>query len=421
MVPKRDLTDRTLKALKPADPGKRYFAWDAQIPGFGVRITDRSPPSVSFVLVARFPGAKNPAPRQIGDYPAVDLAKARQTAREWREDIAKGIDPKAKAKAAQRNAERLRANTFRAAFEAFADEHLSTLRTGAVVKRVVEKHVVPVFGDRPLSELTRADGKDLLRSLAKTTPIHANRICSYLHKFGVWAEDDERVVESPFATLRRPAKEVPRDRILSDQEIRAVWAAGGEMGSFGRVARFLLATAQRRCEVSDATWDEFDLAQELWRLPRERTKSNRAHVVPLSPLAIMLIAEAPRIGVHPFATRTIRGATVPISAWATFKDKLDALALAELRRIVGAEAEFPAWRLHDLRRTAATRMGKPSVDRLHISKVLNHSEKGVTGQVYDLYEYLPEKRRALERWGARLSAIVEGGDAGNIVHLPARG
>ena len=172
MVPKRDLTDRGLKALKPAEPGKRYFG-DAQVPGFGVRVTDRSPPSISFVLVARFAGAKHPAPRQIGDYPAISIAKARQIAREWREDIAKGIDPKDKAVGVKRQAERNRleearrqANTFRAAFEAYAAERLSDSHGRRRQKRRREA-CHPASRDRPLTDIRRPDAKDLLRTVAK--------------------------------------------------------------------------------------------------------------------------------------------------------------------------------------------------------------------------------------------------------------
>ena len=313
MVPKRDLTDRALKALKPATSGKRYFEWDAQVPGFGVRVTDRSPPSVSFVLHTRYPGAKHPAPRQIGDYPAIDLASARRVAREWREDIAKGIDPKAKAEAVRRDAERERleakrrqANTFAAAFEAFAQEHLATLRTGDVVKGVIEKHVVPVLGDRALADITRADGNDLLRAIAKKTPTHANRVRSYLRTFGRWAEEEERIEESPFVNLKRFAKERARDRVLSDLEIRAIWRASGEIGAFGRAIRFMLATGQRRSEVGDMEWSEIDEAKKMWMLPRERTKADRAHEVPLSPMALSILAASPRMGAHVFATRSKR-------------------------------------------------------------------------------------------------------------------
>jgi hypothetical protein len=167
---KRDLTDRALRTLKPAAHGKRAILCDAQVAGFGVRYNDRTSPDRTFVLVTRYPGSKNPAPRAIGEYPTMELAKAGEIAREWREDIRGGLDPKDKADAKRREAECARskpngeANTFAAAFDAFAQEHLSTLRTGAVVKGVIEKHVIPIFGKRPLAEITRAEGNDLQRA-----------------------------------------------------------------------------------------------------------------------------------------------------------------------------------------------------------------------------------------------------------------
>jgi integrase len=418
-------------------------SWDAQITGFGVRVNDGSPPDISFVLVTRYPGATQPAPRKIADYRVgakeedrkESLAKARQIAREWRELIAKGIDPKVKAQDVRRDAERLRreaerqqANTFAAAFDAFAQEHLAQLRTGDVVQGVIKKHVIPIFGARPLSEITRAEGNDLLRALVKKIPTGANRVRSYLKTFGAWAEDDGRIDESPFANLKRLTKEKARDRVLSDLEIRAIWRACGEMGAFGRAFRFMLVVGQRRSEVGDMEWREIDEAAKRWVLPRERTKSDRIHEQPLSPLALSILAEAPKIGPHVFATRAPRrsaegvkrAATAPLSGWSKAKTRLDALALAELKRIAGDDAALPEWHLHDFRRSCATNLARLGVDRLVISKLLNHAEGDVT-QVYDRYAYEPEKRAALNLWGARLVAIVEGGEGGNVIHLAARG
>jgi hypothetical protein len=178
MVAKRDFTDRFLKAIKPAEAGKRLIFWDAQVPGFGLRVTDKSADDNlgSFVLVTRFPGSDNPAPRRIGDYPAMSLAQARAVAREWRESIRQGVDPKVKEVQRRREEERRRADTFAAAFAAFTDDHLATLRTGADVRRSVEKHVVPHWGQRPISEIRRADVNELIRALRKDTPIGANRV-----------------------------------------------------------------------------------------------------------------------------------------------------------------------------------------------------------------------------------------------------
>ena len=317
--PKRDLTDRALRALKPAAHGKRAILWDAQVAGFGVRYNDRTPPDRTFVLVTRYPGSKNPAPRAIGEYPTMELAKARETARKWREDIKAGIDPKDKAEAARLDAERAKreverrqANTFRAAFEAFEQEHLSTLRTGEVVAGVVRKHVFPTLGDRPLVEITRADGNELLRGLVKKIPTGANRIRSYLRAFGAWAEDDGRIEdgESPFANLKRLTKEKARDRVLSDDlEIRAIWRACADMGAFGRAVRFMLTTGQRRSEVGDMEWRVVEIAKKLWTLPRERTKADRAHEVPLSDMALSIFVESPKLGSHVFTDTRVASAS----------------------------------------------------------------------------------------------------------------
>ena len=209
---KRDLTDRRIRSLKAA-PGKRPIEWDAQVSGFGVRVTDKG--HRTFVLVTRYPDdPSRPVIRAIGNYPTMTLARAREVAREWRNDIAEGVDPKDKAEAAKRaaeaarrEAERRQANTFGLAFEAFRQEHLAKLRTGAVVAGVIEKHVMPVFCDTPLAEITPDDADDLLRSIAKKTPTHARRIKAYLHKFGVWAKQDRRIKESPFLNLTRFGEE----------------------------------------------------------------------------------------------------------------------------------------------------------------------------------------------------------------------
>jgi integrase len=431
-TPKRDLTDRRIKALKPAPSGKRVIEWDAQVSGFGVRVTDRG--HKSYVLVTRYPDdPSRPAIRAIGNYPSMSLARAREIAREWRDDIAKGIDPKDKAEAARRDAEaarreteRRRANTFRAAFDSFAQEHLSTLRTGAVIAGVIKKHVVPAFGDRPLAEITRDDGDELLRSIAKRTPTHARRIRSYLHKFGVWAEEERRAKESPFARLKRFGKEQKRDRVLSLPEIRAIWRASAEVGAFGRAVRLMLATAQRRGEVGEMEWRELDDERKVWLIPRERFKADRAHVVPLSPLALSILADCPKLGRHVFASARIAsgGGTIPIAGWSKFKSRLDRAGAEALRQLTSdPEATISEWRLHDLRRTATTLMTECGVSRFIAGRVLGHAEQGVTGTHYDLYGYLNEKRAALDRWGTRLAAIVEGRDApDNVVPLDvARG
>jgi integrase len=419
MVIKRNFTDRLLRAIKPTPHGRRAIIWDAQIPGFGIRVTERSVAGNigAFVLVTRFPGKKDPAPRRIGAYPGMPLAKAREIARQWRDLIGQGLDPKAREVDLRQAAARQSAVTFRIAFNAFAEDHLSTLRTGQSVRRIIQKHVFPGWAERPIAEISRADVRALIASLRNQMRIGANRVLANLKTFFRWAVDQELIEVSPAASVKRPAKEVKRDRVLSDWEIRAIWQACGEFGVFGRAFKTMLATAQRRSEVGAMTWAEIDRGERRWALPRERTKSDRAHEVPLSALTLSILEECPKLGDYVFATpRRGRdgeegdGAARAVTGWSKAKSALDKLALekAIARAIANGDrppASFPAWRLHDLRRTAATYMAKLGVERVVIGKVLNHAEREVTA-IYDRHRYDSEKRRALDLWAEALAAIV---------------
>jgi integrase len=428
MAAKRDFTDRFLKSIKPTAPGKRTIFFDAQIPGFGIRVTERSTDECkgSFVLVTRYPGSPNPAPRRIGDYPVMRLAEAREIAREWRRDIARGIDPKEKAAEAAREQQRLRANTFGAAFATFAEEHLKTLRTGAAVEAAVKSHIFPVLENRPMREIRRSEILAPINRLKKESPIAANRVLAYLKKFFAWALENEIIDDSPAASIKRPTaeKDRERERVLADWEIRAFWWACGEMGAFGRAFRFMLATGQRRSEVGAATWSEIDKGEALWTLGKARTKANRLHNVPLSEISLSIIDDCPKVGDFVFASGRSGVARegqdprpVALSGWGKAKERLDSLMLKHTEANGQRPAEeIEEWRLHDLRRTAATHMARLGVDRLVISKVLNHAEGGVT-QRYDRHRYDVEKRAALDRWALHLQAIVDGKTGGNVVQF----
>jgi integrase len=446
MVPKRDFTDRFLRSIRPAEPGKRVIFYDAQIPGFGIRVTDRSAPDYkgSFVLVTRYPGSNNPTPRRIGDYPAMSLAKAREIAREWREDIRRGLDPKLKEADQRRQEARRRADTVDATFATFAADHLSTPRTGAEVKRAIEQHVLPRWGERPISEIRRADVAELVRGLRKDAPIRANRVLAYLKKFFGWLVDQDMIEASPAAAVKPPSKEIRRDRVLTDLEIRAIWQASSELGAFGRAFKLMLATGQRRSEVGAMAWCELNRQQAVWTLPRERTKADRAHEVPLSGLAVSIIEDSPRLGDFIFSTG--RGAPTrngetragepswarPISGWSKAKAALDKLA-AEKATVLAAEQKelisptFEDWHVHDLRRTVATNLAKLGVDRVVIGKVLNHAENEVTAvyaaletqELIELHTVEPRSNLSLDPRFKSISSEKKGHKRANDGHQVA--
>jgi integrase len=429
MAAKRDFTDRFLRSIKPAPTGKRVLHLDAQVPGFGLRVTDNSAPGSigSFVLVARYPGSDNPTARRIGDYPSMSLAQGREIARGWREDIRQGIDPKVKLERQRLEEARQLAQTFAAAFEAYADDRLSQLRSGEAVRSTVRRLAYPKWGDRPMKEIRRADVGELIRGVKNTTgPIAANRLLAYVKTFFLWAIDEEIIDDSPAATVKRPVSERDRarDRTLSDAELCAIWRACDELGVFGRAFQTMLLTGQRRTEVGAMRWSELNLSDKVWTLSKARTKAKRGHEVPLSEAAIAVISETPRIAgsEYVFSTGTHRTGDsteiAPVSGWGKAKERLDRAVAAKMLEIADENAAvIHPWHLHDLRRTCATRLGKLGVSRVVISKILNHAIPGVTS-TYDHHSYDLEKKAALDRWATHLAGIVDGtGD--NVVSLDA--
>jgi integrase len=181
----------------------------------------------------------------------------------------------------------------------------------------------------------------------------------------------------------------------------------------------VLVTGQRRDEVAGIRWSDIDEADQTWTLQSDQTKPRRAHVVPLSPLALSILAQVreatawfPREG--PYIFSTTRGAR-PISGYSKAKTRLDA-TVTRLRSAEGLPPLDP-WRIHDLRRTAGTGMGRLGVSRFVIARVLNHADRTVTG-IYDRHEYLAEKRHALNAWAADIERLIEP-PAGNVVTLLA--
>jgi integrase len=225
----------------------------------------------------------------------------------------------------------------------------------------------------------------------KVAPVASNRLLSYIKTFFNWCVEEEKIDHSPAVSVKPLAKEIKRDRVLNDDEIRAVWKACEELGTCGRAVKFLLVTGQRRNEVSGMTWAEIDRAKRLWTLSKERTKAARAHEIPLSDLALSILDDCPELNQYVFASTRL--AAAPISGWSKGKAALNKLT-----------PQINDWHLHDLRHTCATGLAKLGTDRIVISKLLNHAEGGVTAR-YDQYTRDAEKRAAMDRWGAKL---VEG-------------
>lgn len=419
-----EFKDRTLASksrITPPEAGKRKIYWDTMLSGFGLRLTDKSAPATgSFVLVARFPGSNNPTARHIGDWPKMSLARAREIAQEWSDNLRQGLDPKLEAERQRREEAKRRASTFKAEFENYADDKLARLRSGDAVKATVARYATPAWGDMPLKEIKRADVLALIRAVKVKKPIAANRLLSFLKTFFTWALDYELIDDSPAASIKRQTseKERARDRVLSDEEIKALWHACESRGSFGRAFKVMLLTGQRRTEVGAMRWSEIDLATKTWTIPKGRMKAKHRHTVPLSDLAISVIYADRRSGEFVFSSgrRNRNGAYGPLKGWGKSKAK----AMEAVERGAGKNAAEEIWRLHDLRRTVSTRINELGFSDVVADKVLDHATTRVSA-TYNRHKFEQEKRQALDAWARKLDEIVSGvAPAPKVVSLLAR-
>jgi len=217
------------------------------------------------------------------------------------------------------------------------------------------------------------------------------------------------------AYLPKPGAEVKRKRVLNDDELRLAWAAAEQIGwPMGTAIQVLMLTCARRDEIGDLQWREFDKARNEIRLEGDRTKNGEDHTIPLSAAVRALIDAAPRIAGSKFVFTTT--GNTPISGWSHAKETIDLIMVARAQneaRNRGEDADnviIKPWRIHDLRRTAATGMERLGVKQQVVEALLGHiagSKAGITG-VYQQYEYEQEKRDAVEKWAKHIDALVRG-------------
>jgi integrase len=401
------LTDRAMKAMKPAPPGTRKMIWDAAVPSFGVRVSEHG--KLTFVVMRRLNGRL--LRRSLGQYPIMPLAVARKAALSALRDISEGIDPKQK-KAAERRAQaRREANSFASVAEQFIARHVRKLRSAAEIEAAIRRELIGRWGDKPIAEISRRDVIALVEGIAD--PGHrvmARKVFAFAGKLFNWALARELVEHSPCGAVRiseLTGKQEPRQRVLSDAEIRALWQATGTLGYPAQpFVRLLLLTGQRLREVAEAKWNEFDFEKALWTIPPERMKGDAAHEVPLAAMAVEILKGLPLWAGGDFVFSTTGGER-PISSFSKMKLRVDA-AMAE---------PIAAWRFHDLRRTLRTGLGALPVPTNVAELCVAHAQPGLH-KIYDRHGYRDEKRRAFELWATRLRDLVEPREV--LVTLPRR-
>lgn len=388
-------TDAGVRGSKPK--AERYELFEDNGRGFGLRVAPTG--RKTWFTLYRFDGK----PRRLthGTFPAVTVAEARRKHAEALAKVEQGIDPGA-VKIEQRKADR-EAASFADLVDEYERMEASQLKSAKELVRLIRKDAVPEWEHRKAHDITRRDVVLLIDKVRQRAPSTAEHLQGRLVRLFNFGAERGILAASPITGLRRRKGTKPKDRTLTDEEIRAFWLATEDVSGLDMTQavadalRFILLTGQRPGEVVGAPWTEFD--GDLWSIPPERYKTDRAHTIPLPSLAADLLKRRKaekRTKFYPFPSPREAG-KVPM--------RVDALSKAIRRNRERLGFASPATP-HDLRRTVRTRLASLGVEPVVAEKVIGHTLPGMM-KVYDRHEYLDEKRAALEAWENELTRIVE--------------
>jgi integrase len=398
------LDEKGISKLKLTDGKAEAIIFDDDLPGFGVRL--RAGGKKTWIVQYRV--GRQQRRLSLGAVSkAMNAKMAREAADRELAKIKLGGDPQKEKSDLRRRPE----DTFEAVAARFLRERKADLKPQSYEQFNLHltQHWSPL-GAVSIRQISRSDIANQLAKIAEQRGRYAaNRARATLSAFYNWAIGGALCDANPVVGTNRN-DEMSRDRVLRDDEAVGIWRACRD-DDHGRIVRLLLLTGQRRDEVGAMRRPEIDLKARKWSIPGERTKNGKPHDVPLSDAAIDIlkpaIKRAEDLG-HElvFGVRGERG----FKGWGKAKLALD-------RRIAASEAK--PWRLHDLRRTLATRMGDLGVLPHVVEAVINHisgQKAGVAG-IYNRALYWPERRQALDLWAAHIEALVAGAATSNIISL----
>ena len=425
-ITKRSIDDLRSRAKSE---GRTLYLRDDELTGFGAVSTEAT--ACRYFVEYRLGGRETTQKRMtIGKHGILTPEEARKLAREQLGAVARGADVAQERKDARA---RLKAGTFRDLSESYFAANGKREKTGEWKSRhwkethvMLEKSVYPVLGAKVPDAITKPELAGLINKTKARSHSVARRLHETLRPLFGWAFASGAIQSNPMMGLPCPKPVEARDRVISDEEIRAFWQAATELGwPFENVFKVLLLTGQRREEVAGMRWREVDLDAGQWTIAKERCKNGKAHTVDLHPEAVALLDPigddaAPRPmpggeGDGDFVFSTT-GRT-PVSGFSKAKARID----VRMQSILGDK--FQPWRTHDLRRTAASGMAALGFQPHIIERVLNHvsgAQGGLVG-VYQRFDYREERKRAIMAWGLRVAELVGGetSQASNVIPLRA--
>jgi integrase len=381
-------------AEKLAAKSGRVDHFDRSYPGLALRVSDTG--RKAWVYFYRIKNGKVVQRRMtLGTYPAMSVAEAHDAWRKAFDLVQAGRDPAvADTKLPPMSV------------EGVVDEWLrrdqGSNRSAKLVEARFKNYVLPAWHGRLITDIDKRAALDLIEGIHDGgKPILANRIHAHLNRLFRWCVGRDIIEKNPLAQTERPAEETSRDRVLSDAELLKIWEAADTLHPTYRDAfKLLILTGARKQEISELRWNE--IVDGTITLEGDRTKTDTAHIIPLSSPARSIMAVVTRS--HPtYVFPTMHGG--PITNWTRPKLQLD------------RESGVTDWTIHDIRRTVATGLQRQGVPLVVTETVLGHtsgSRRGIVG-VYQRHDYATEKASALEAWGAHVMALIEKTPRGKVL------
>jgi integrase len=382
MPKRRELDDQQVAGL--ARKPKRYNLADPEQRGHYLRVparTSRAP--ISYAAVARDPNGKQ-IWETLGTTEAMGIERARELARAAIRRIEGGepiVEPGKR--------------TVGAIAKQYVERHVrkNGFRTSYEIERVINCYIVPRIGDREIGDVRRKDIAELLDYVEDNSGAPtADVVLKTFRGIARWWLTRDDNYSPPFVAgmTRTPKEQLTRSRMLTDEEIRAVWKTAAGNGAYGALIRLLLLTAQRRDKVTTMQWD--DIQGDVWTIRTERGEKGNPGKLKLPKIALEILGALPRFVGNSYVFAGRNGSYAKLDA-AIYKQNFD------------AKCGVTDWRLHDLRRTARSLMSRAGVQSEHAERVLGHAIRGVEG-IYNRHAYDAEKAATLEKLAALIERII---------------
>jgi len=373
-VTKTTFTEITVRALTPPEKGQKMY-WDKSLAGFGLRVSQGG--ARTWILLD--PRAKVRTQQTIGRYPIIGLKDARTVAKRL---------------LAERTLGRHLPSTKRwdEAVKEYLDQLMKRRRasTHAHYTRFLRKYFP--FAASKLSALTTNDFEQRLERLSDRKAEYGYAF-SVLRAFLRWCQRRRYIEHNPIDPLRSPYVYKPRKRVLTNEELKAVWNSAGALGTYGQLIRVLILTGQRRCEAANLR-AKVDKGDRL-SLPDWLTKNGKEHTFPIGPMTRAILDGQPDALYFPAAGTT----GTLMSGWSKMKLRLD------------RSSGVSGWTIHDLRRTLRTNWAALGISKDIAKRYINHVGGRSTSdmdEVYDQYTYFPEMKAAVETWEKYLATVLMG-------------